>query len=58
MAKVELRYHIDFLFDFERQYVFEENGALASELAAEALRGRNDLEDTVHWLRGNGKPTA
>ena len=45
---------MDFLFDFERQGLFADDGVLSSETALQALRGDDSLDDAVRWLRGSG----
>jgi hypothetical protein len=42
---------IDFLYDFERQPLFEPGGILSSEAALRALRGDEELEKAREWLR-------
>lgn len=42
---------LDFVFDFDRQTLFDADGVLASETALAALRGDEELRETREWLR-------
>jgi hypothetical protein len=44
-------FQLDFLFDYERQSVFDDVGVLGSEVALQALKGTAGLEETREWLR-------
>ncbi len=43
---------LDFLFDFDRQAMFDTKGVLTSDRALQALHEDDELRSTADWLRG------
>jgi hypothetical protein len=44
--------HLDYLYDYERQWDFDPQGMWQSQHAYELLRAQPDLDATKRWLRG------
>ncbi|HEX5368601.1 MAG TPA: hypothetical protein VFY10_04225, partial [Dehalococcoidia bacterium] len=49
-----VRFRLDFLFDPERQFLFEASGALRDSNVSHAVDSDVSIRETAHWLRHAG----